>query len=86
MTTALHITDYDVSIVTYCNSCGRQVPLCHSVAAPSIGEMDDVEAVVLNMLRDEEFTSKFFKFLALGTREKESFSSRHYTFFKVGKI
>lgn len=50
---------------------------------PAAEDLPDEEKYTLDCFSKPEFTDKLFKYLSIEGRERENFSSRNYTLFKV---
>jgi len=48
--------------------------------------LDEVEGYLLNALNNPDFVSTAFKYLSIQFKEKESFSSLNYNFFRVSEL
>ncbi|XP_067941424.1 proteasome activator complex subunit 4B-like [Watersipora subatra] len=65
-----------------CMNMPERIQVTRSCSPPSPEELSDVDRYTLDRFSDENFTSKLFQYMALETKQNDSFSSRNYTFFK----
>ena len=61
----------------------RKLPVTDSHPAPAVDEMSAEDQYIITRFSDTNFTDTLFKYLALEGKNKDSFTSRNYSFFKV---